>query len=348
MKIKKLSPTSYFKNHLYENPQMIKGKKCKVSIDEFYILNFSEYDLIISRNYNVSQLKSICRYYKLKISGNKKELIKRVWNFLRFSKFACIIQKMWRGFIIREYTVTSKIKDCVNSTDFLLLDDLKNIPPQQIFCFKDDDGFIYGFHVKSFHNLIIKNKDPTNPYNRKSISKSTINKFNKFIKHGTKIGKQFELNIKDETNELSIQKQIELRTHTIFHKIDEFGHITDTSWFLSLNRLRLKKLLLELVDIWNYRASLTPQAKMAICPPNGNPFDNINMNNFSTYNIEKMQRKILKIFDKLITRGIDQNSKSLGAFYILGSITLVNYDAAAALPWLYESVYYNPSQNNQI
>lgn len=76
MKIKKLSPTSYFKNYLYENPELNKGKRCKVSIDDFYILNFSEYDLILTKNYNVSQLKTICKYYKLKISGNKKELIK--------------------------------------------------------------------------------------------------------------------------------------------------------------------------------------------------------------------------------------------------------------------------------
>lgn len=343
MNIAKISPTSYFKNYLYENPNVTKGKRCKVSVDEFYILKFSEYELIITKNYNVSQLKSICRFYKLKVSGNKKELIKRVWNFLRFSKFACIIQKAWRGFIVREYTVTSKIKHCVNSTDFLLLDDLKNISPEQIFCFKDNDKFVYGFHVKSFHNLIIKNKEPTNPYNRKPISKIIINKFNKFIKYGRKFGKHFELQIKDEISELSLQKQIELRAHSIFHKIDEFGHITDTSWFLNLNRIQLKKLLLELIDIWNYRASLTPEAKMAICPPNGNPFDNMHINNFHTYNIEKMQSKIIKIFDKLLTRGIDHNSKSLGAFYILGSITLVNHNAAIAIPWLYESVYYNPS-----
>lgn len=346
MKIKKLSPTSYFKNYLYENPQLIKGKRCKVSITDFYILNFNEYDLILSKNYNVSQLKTICRYYKLKISGNKKELIKRVWNYLRYSKYASIIQKIWRGFIIRECLSTSKIKDCVNSTDFLLLDELSKISPQQVFCFKDEDGFTYGFHVKSFHNLILKNKEPTNPYNRKMITKYTISKFNRFIKYGKKLGKKFELQIKDETTELSEQKQIELRTHSIFHKIDEFGHITDTAWFLTLNRIQLKKLLLELIDIWNYRASLSLQAKLAICPPNGNPFDSVNVNQFPTFELEKMQKKILVIFNKLLTRGIDQNSKALGAFYILGSITLVNHNAAIALPWLYESVYYNPTQNN--
>ena len=38
MKIKKLSPTSYFKNYLYENPEINKCKRVKVSIDEFHIL----------------------------------------------------------------------------------------------------------------------------------------------------------------------------------------------------------------------------------------------------------------------------------------------------------------------
>jgi hypothetical protein len=345
MKIKKLSPTSYIKNYLYETPQVKKGKRCKVSINNFYILNFNEYELILSKNYNVSQLKTICRYYKLKISGNKKELIKRVWNYLRYSNFASIIQKILRGFIVRNYLSTSDINSCVNSTDFLLLDDLSNISPQQIFCFKDNDGFTYGFHVKSFHNLILKNNEPANPYNRKIITKSTITKFNRFIKYGKKLGRKFELEIKDEICELSKQKQLELRTHTIFHKIDEFGHITDTSWFLSLNRSQLKKLLLELIDIWNYRASLSLQAKISICPPNGNPFNTVNVNQFSSFDLEKMQEKILKIFNKLLTRGVDQNSKALGAFYILGSITLVNNNAAIALPWLYESVYYNPTQN---
>ncbi|GAG15474.1 unnamed protein product, partial [marine sediment metagenome] len=42
----------------------------------------------------------------------------------------------------------------------------------------------------------------------------------------------------------------------------------------------------------------------------------------------------------LISKSPDRNNQALGAFYILGSITLVNVDAAIALPWLYESVYY--------
>ena len=51
---------------------------------------------------------------------------------------------------------------------------------------------------------------------------------------------------------------------------------------------------------------------------------------------------VLFIIENLITKGIDKNAKCLGAFYVLGALTLVNSDAASALPWLYESVRHNP------
>ena len=48
---------------------------------------------------------------------------------------------------------------CVNETDFLSLADLKELPENELFCFRDEKGFRYGFDVKSFNNLI---KDPVN------------------------------------------------------------------------------------------------------------------------------------------------------------------------------------------
>ena len=341
--LKKLSPTSYFKNYLYDNPVMGKFKRKKVTINEFSVLNFKEYDMILNKNYNVSQLKTMARYYKLKISGNKKELIKRVWNFLKYSNYANKIQKLWRGYIVREYNVVSKIKKCVNSTDFLSLTSISKIPIKQLFCFKDEDGFIYGFDAKSFYNLILKNKKPTNPYNRKELSNKTIQKFKKFVKYGKILGRNIVLDISDDTTNLSLEKQIELKAHAIFQKIDQFGHITDTNWFLDLNRNHLKRLLHELIDIWNYRASLEPSTKIAICPPNGNPFGALNTQQINSLTKAEFQIKLLSIFSKLLTSGIEHQSRALGAFYILGAITLVSQSAAIALPWLFESVYYNPT-----
>ena len=35
--------------------------------------------------------------------------------------------------------------------------------------------------------------------------------------------------------------------------------------------------------------------------------------------------------------GVDNKSKSLGIFYVLGALTMQSQEAAIALPWMYES-----------
>jgi hypothetical protein len=49
---------------------------------------------------------------------------------------------------------------------------------------------------------------------------------------------------------------------------------------------------------------------------------------------------MLEIMEKLVNCGIDRDSKSLGAYYVLGALTLVNTEAATSLPWLFQSVNY--------
>ena len=49
---------------------------------------------------------------------------------------------------------------------------------------------------------------------------------------------------------------------------------------------------------------------------------------------------ILEILEKMVNTGTDSGNKSLGAYYVLGALTMVNTDAAASLPWLFQSVSY--------
>jgi hypothetical protein len=46
----------------------------------------------------------------------------------------------------------------------------------------------------------------------------------------------------------------------------------------------------------------------------------------------------LNVLENLVNTGINVDSKSLGAYYVLSALTLVNETAAEALPWLYQSV----------
>jgi hypothetical protein len=340
----KISPKSFLRNQIFETNIPKPHKRRKVSVEEFNIPGYNEWELLLQKNYNVSQLKQMARYYKLKISGNKTELVTRVYNNLKYSNYAITIQKQWRGALRRKYNQlqgrASINRECVNTTDFLSLGDIKKIPYSQFFSFQDN-GQIFGFSAKSLHNLILKNNKPTNPYTRETIPKATIEKFNKFLKYGKILHETANVVISDDAEYMSMEKRINLKAQTIFYKIDTFGHITDAKWFLTLNKPMLIKLIRELIDIWEYRAQLSQTIKRSICPPHGTPFAGLNINHLITQNITVLKTNILNIFENLVSKSQNRENQSLGAYYILCAITLVSQPAAVAYPWLYESVVYN-------
>ena len=85
-----------------KNMQTVK-KTLKINDDNIVIPTIKNYDEISKFNYNLSQLKMIAKTYKLKISGNKNQLISRVYSYLYFSSFIIKIQKIFRGLIARKY-----------------------------------------------------------------------------------------------------------------------------------------------------------------------------------------------------------------------------------------------------
>ena len=342
-KNERFSPKTYIQTVLYDKVEPQRGKKRKtISQEEFCVLEFSEFNRILEINHNVAQLKKMCRYYKQKVSGNKPQLIHRMYNFLKYSYYITITQKNIRGWLRRKYFQLNGIKDkknSVNETDFLTLQSITEIPYYQFYCYKDEEGFIYSFDIKSLYNLMLKSDgNLKNPYTRSELPKNIITRIRQFIKLSHILKEPIMLALADDRDKLSSKKRISLKTLSIFHRIDTFGHITDTSWFLSLERSGLSRFIKELQDIWEYRANLPTHIKRQICPPNGNPFHGINTISLIQKNKETLQRNILYIMENLISKGINEDAKSLGAFYILAALTLVSHNAAVALPWLYQSV----------
>ena len=124
-------------------------------MEDFEIPSFEEYEKLVIISFNVSQLKSICRFYKQKVSGNKKELIFLLYNYLKFSSFTIKIQKIWRGYLRRylnKLRGPGLLKKSVNETDFYTLEDIKDLDISQFYSFKDKDNKIYGFDICSLCN----------------------------------------------------------------------------------------------------------------------------------------------------------------------------------------------------
>ena len=91
-----MSPRTFLKEDLYKRytPNSIPKKRKKISDDDFEIPDFSDYQQLLTINYNVRQLKTICRFYKQKVGGNKPQLIHLLYNYLKYSYFSIKISKI--------------------------------------------------------------------------------------------------------------------------------------------------------------------------------------------------------------------------------------------------------------
>jgi hypothetical protein len=322
-------------------------KAKKISEENVKIPTINTYNDLIYNNYNLNHLKLFAKHYKIKVTGNKTQLINRIYFFLYFSFYAIKIQKIYRRRMVEKYKLlhgpaSFNRKLCTNSDDFISMEPIEEINFHQFISYKDIDGFIYGFDINSLHNLFIKSEDEIkNPYNRNLIPNDVFKNIRSLIRISRILKININLKFEDDTKNVSNEKAIELRAVTLFQTIDSLGNYTKSSWFLSLNKNQLLRFTRELIDIWNYRAQLTVETKRNICPPHGNPFANLSIQYINVeqneWNIKKV---LLDVIDKLINTGIDKDSRSLGAYYVLGALTLVNQEAATSLPWLFQSVNY--------
>ncbi len=134
-------------------------------------------------NWQTTRLKEIAKHYHLKISGNKEELTRRIYDYLCRQFVVLWIQSHTRGFLYRQhksmYKYAVKIQACIrrylvylfiskmgpaskgntigncnNSTDFMTMDPLEEIKFPFVYSLRDNDGFIYGFDIRSLIQLI--------------------------------------------------------------------------------------------------------------------------------------------------------------------------------------------------
>jgi hypothetical protein len=129
----------------------------------------------------------------------------------------------------------------------------------------------------------------------------------------------------------------------LFQTINALGHYSDPEWFIALTYDQHITFLRELIDIWNYRAELSPQARRTIYPPYGDPFPHYVLgwvtHQFYIYlSLENIININLTVIDRFISSAVLEADRCLGSNFILCALTLVSIPAREALPWLYQSV----------
>ena len=316
-------------------------------------LTIKNYKTLLNVKYKMDDLKKLCTKYKVSRVGNKDELTKRLYEYCEKSINPLKIQKVFRGHMHRRLhklqgPALMNRKICTNDSDFFTMDDMSEIPVNQFYSYKDNDGFVYGFNIVSLHNLLIKEGiKASNPYNRNIFDNKLRDNVSNMIKISKVLNIPIEIEIKNEI--IDPVKRMELKILELFQTMNSYGNYANSDWFINLSKSSHIRFARELVDIWNYRAMLTNIKKQEICPPHGTPFlgtpyftnivhDNV-LNNISNETIIKYN---VQIIENLIKSAVDNDNKMLGSFYVLSALTLVSQPARDAMPWLYDAVVYIP------
>ena len=303
-----------------------------------------DYKYFDKDKYTLCQLKQICKYLKVKVTGKKELLYTRIYDSLKYNYFIIKIQSLIRKIIIlnffkiKENYSWKKNLSYINETDLYNLEPIKDIDFYNFFGFTDENNNSFGFSLYDLDKIIIntrRNNNILNPYNKSTINQKIINDFKKIYKISEKLSFI-------KTNKKNIKKEIiniKYKIIDLFQHFDDLGNYTNANWFLNLNKQTLCKFYKELMDIWNYRANLSPQIKKEICPPHGSPFRyNPYSNAFRLSTLTTVQEILYNTMCNITKYSINEDRKILGTFYVLSALTLVSNDAANAMPWLYQSV----------
>lgn len=118
-----------------------------------------------------------------------------------------------------------------------------------------------------------------------------------------------------------------------FRLIEDLGYYTDPGWFMDLSRVDLQRFYIELADIWNHRATLTPQDRLRIVPPAGRALS-VPVSTAVIMQQKALRPLILKTCKTLVSTAAARSDKQLGVMYVLGALSLVSPGAGTAYPWL--------------
>jgi hypothetical protein len=333
------------------------------------IFKAAEYNCIHEK-LSSAHLKLLCAKYGVKCSGTKSAMVSRARTYCIEAHFASRIQSVFRGHIARTYVQVHMLRqlhtqqacnnEFVNESDFYTMDEFDELPHYQVFVFRDEtDNKVYRFNTASFFKLMKGAFDKetlskamagklcdvpsgaANPYTRTSFSQYTVQMFFNKLLLSRII--RFPVYTDFKEDELTPQQLLDARILELFQDINKLGNYADSDWFSTLTHPQYIRFIQELYDIWAYRADLSLQVKMQICPPYGQIFPSaINgitmIHEMRVAPFSRVRDVCISTCERLVRAGVTSDDRYLGASYVLSALTLVSPRARNALPWLYQSV----------
>jgi hypothetical protein len=226
-----------------------------------------------------------------------------------------------------------------NTSDLVSCEEIAALKGSSLFSYRDPtDSYIYAFDIRSIHSLVhharLEAVAPLNPYTRAELPTSVVDQCDRLVTWCRRRGITIEW---APLTPPTPEQQWNMKIVELFHQINELHYYSSPEWFLSMDESDHRAFYRELYEIWTYRAFLTTVQKNTIVPDyqrrlfQRTPLHIPDM-------LEGLQRLNRSIIKQLISSAEDIQDRVLGAMYVISAFTIVNEEARAAYPWLYESL----------
>ena len=323
--------------------------KRRVRDVDFEIPAPSAHDRFAENNYKVGHLKAMCHRFSLHVTGNKDQLRRRIYSFMRLHGPTRLVQRAWRHSVLRRCarlrgSAAADRTRCCNSIDFLTMEPIDTVPHQHFISLHDASGKVYGFSVQSLAQLFATARHegrgrPVNPFNRQEFLSGTGRRLRILLKLSLIVGHV----LPQRGPEVPVEQAgPTTRARRLFGDMGEHGMIVQPEWFTELTQLQLVQMVRELYDIWSYRAhALDIHARRSICPPAGDPFAQLDRSGLPQRELDAVRGVALTAMERLSRTGITAAHRAMGVNYALCALVLVSPGAAGAYPWLYQAVASN-------
>jgi hypothetical protein len=136
-------------------------------------------------------------------------------------------------------------------------------------------------------------------------------------------------------------KSIITRIEDIFNEMHYLGNYVNSAWFKNMNVYECITFYEWLAEIWYIRMDISQTVRQSISPY-CDPLSNTSMyDRWSRCNTpEDVLRICIETMEYMVLDGINEDSRKLGAMYVLCALTAVSTETRRAFPWLYETIAY--------
>jgi hypothetical protein len=377
------------KNKYYDDYLMIRKSYIKENTKYIELIDYIENSKL--DNYPLPRINASLEHYKIIKTYSSSQFLQAINNIEKLNSFFIMLlkanQNMNKVITLQRFIKKSlsnyKLKLlgpafnnrslCVNDSDFFTLDELKDIPNDEFFSFKDEKNFIYGFHIDSITQLVFKSDEHYFEQFKKKIKNKQIiinnnsinlcyhqfikllcNHYNKIkvlnpytrflINNNTKFKiitlyakKEYDINKITTTNNdilpIDIKLFVKNKCLEIFQKIDLYGYQTDINWLYNQNTTILKVFYKKLALLWNFEFGLNHEGRYKIAQTN-HVFNNLHDIMTSRFDKYNLLEKILEPVNIIVSNGVTEPDRQNGCIIILYALAFINNRCVLANPWL--------------